>query len=113
MQTLHIITPSSYATSVSCLNLMQMTIKHLAGSHQVLVIGDERDATDIRARDIPVLGSIDGPLNASRTLDRRVKTIVDKAAKLNMSMRIFAWGWHGAAVASSFGNNYKSEACCS
>ncbi|MEE2912736.1 MAG: hypothetical protein VX436_02915 [Planctomycetota bacterium] len=87
-----------------------MTIKHLAGSHQVLVIGDERDATDIRARDIPVLGSIDGPLNASRTLDRRVKTIVDKAAKLNMSMRIFAWGWHGAAVASSFGNNYKSVA---
>ena len=89
---------------------MQMTMKHLGGSHQVLVIGDEMDATEIRSRDMNVLGSIDGPVNASGTLDRRVRNLVDSISTIIQPLRIFAWGWHGATVASGLGGDYNPVA---
>ena len=87
-----------------------MTMKHLGGSHQVLVIGDEKDATEIRSRDMQVLGSIDGPVNASGTLDRRVRNLVDSISTRMQPLRIFAWGWHGATVASGLGSDYNPVA---
>ncbi len=87
-----------------------MTMRHLGNSHQVLVIGDEQDATEIRSRDIPVLGSIDGPVNVSGTLDRRVRNLLDTIKSRHQSIRIFAWGWHGATVASGLGSDYNPVA---
>lgn len=87
-----------------------MTMKHLGGFHQVLVIGDEKDTADIRSRDLQVLGSIDGPVNASGTLDRRVRNLVDSISSRTQPLRVFAWGWHGATVASGLGGEYNPVA---
>jgi len=89
---------------------MQLTLKQLGGIHQVLVIGDQEDSLDMRARGILVLGSVDGPVNASMTLDRRVRDLVDKVTMKYPTPRIFAWGWHGATVASGLGNDYEPVA---
>lgn len=85
-------------------------MEHLGGPHHVIVIGSQEDAVDIRNRGIPVLGSIDGPVNASLTLDRRVRALVDKEALKHPTQRIFAWGWHGATVASGLGKDYRPVA---
>jgi hypothetical protein len=86
---------------------MQLTMKHLGGSHEVLVIGDQDDAAEIRARDIQVLGSVDGPVNSSGTLDRRVRNLIENLPSHQQPHRIFAWGWHGATVASGLGIEYN------
>lgn len=86
---------------------MKLTVEQLGGPHQVIVIGSQEDAAEVRARGIPVLGSVDGPVNASLTLDRRVRALVDRQAVNHNKPRIFAWGWHGATVASGLGSEYE------
>ena len=101
MQTLHIVTPAHTTTPSTCIGLIRLVLQHIGGSHHVIVIGNESDVSDLRAMGLPVLGFVDGPLDTSRTLARRLQELIQQVTNDGVTQRIIAWGWHPASVASA------------
>lgn len=100
MHTLHIVTPSHGTTSATCINLMRLAVSNLGGDHQVIVIGNQEDVSDLRSMGLSVLGNVDGIVDSSKTLGSRFQDIVNRSMNTNEAYSIIAWGWHSASVTS-------------
>ena len=105
---LHILTPSHFTTSTALCGLMRMTIRQLhQEKHQVIVVGDVNDAKRCQNQGVPVLGSCDGVLNASKTLQKRLCHYIEKANQWQ-AQKIMAWGWHAMSVTTDCSWEYDT-----
>jgi len=90
---LHVFSPSHFTTSTSLFGLMRLAIHQLHQEEpRVLVLGTGDDATWCRNQGVPVLGSLSGSLDASKTLNKRLLRFLKETQQLRPE-KILAWGW--------------------
>lgn len=99
MLVLHVIAPSP---TEPCLpGLLRLATAGMAGQrHAILVLGDQAAADALRRLDLPVIGSVGGCRDLSRTLSARVGRVVASMERAGPVQRVLAWGWQAAAVTS-------------
>ena len=97
---LHVLAPSASTSSPLLLQLARMAIRQLHQSeHGVVVLGSEQDARQCKSMGLPVLGSIGGVLDRSRTLQKRVSTYLQ--AHYTSVEKIMAWGIDATVATNS------------
>ena len=69
-----------------------MVTQRLPEQNSVLVLGDKRDAEKLRNQGVPILGSVQGTDNRSRTLGTRLQRAVNKITGQKKD-QVIAWGW--------------------
>jgi hypothetical protein len=107
---LHIISPAHFTTSTSMFGLMRVAIHQLhQENHRVIIIGDDLESKRCRNLGVPVLGSLSGSLDASKTLSKRMISFVTDI-KINSSEKIMAWGWHAMCVTEKCTLDYDTFA---
>ena len=79
---------------------MRLTIRKLRQKeHQVVIIGGLDEAQQLKDQGIPVVGSLSGVRNKSKTLHKRLLSYIQKK-QYTSSDKILAWGWHATAIVS-------------
>jgi hypothetical protein len=107
---LHIIAPTHQTTSTSLFRLMRLTIRQLHQlEHCVIIIGNESDAIRCRNQGVPVLGSIGGSRDASKTLRGRLLKFM-KQSNQSYSEKIMSWGWHAMTASSDCAMEFDAYA---
>tara|TARA_B100001964_G_scaffold94164_1_gene105649 strand:- start:836 stop:1888 length:1053 start_codon:yes stop_codon:yes gene_type:complete len=105
---LHVISPTHFTTSTSLFGLMRIAIHQLhQENHRVVVIGDVSEAKQCRNQGVPVLGSLSGSLDASKTLSKRLMSFVSETQK-NRAEKIMAWGWNAMCATEKCSMEYDS-----
>jgi hypothetical protein len=79
--------------------LLKITQQQLGGKQNILVIGDAAAVTRLRQSGMSVLGSIDGSINASKTLISRLERLLEKGYSKGLT-HLFGWGLSASSVVS-------------
>ncbi|MBC8201650.1 MAG: hypothetical protein H8E86_06335 [Planctomycetes bacterium] len=99
MQALHVVTPSDPLTTVEMVGLLKITQQQLGGKQNILVIGDAAAVMRLRQSGLSILGSIDGKMNASKTLISRFERVLNRGYSKGLT-HIVGWGLSASSVVS-------------
>ena len=109
MQMLHVLAPTQQTTSSLILQLARVSIRQ---SHQfehwVVVLGSEQDARYCKSIGLPVLGSIGGPRDQSRTLQTRLTRYLSEC--FTSEKKIMAWGFDAMLATNRCSENFDVSA---
>jgi hypothetical protein len=97
MQVLHIVAPSDPLTSPEIMGLIRLTQQQVGGQHKTLVIGGDVETKYLQSCGIPVLGSVPGPMDVSKTLASRVNRLIELHSEGNL-LNVIAWGWSATTM---------------
>lgn len=90
---------------------MRMTIRQLhEEEHRVIVIGNPNEAKQYHQQGVPVVGSIGGIKNASKTLQRRLATYLQHSPSCSSNETLMAWGWHAMQMTMDCSWKYDTYA---
>ncbi len=87
---------------------MRVAIRQLyQEEHEVIVIGTTAEESNLRRRGFPVLGSIGGVADRSRTLSKRISRYMQEMGGFRYS-NIVSWGWHAMVVTEDCSHNHET-----